>query len=123
MPLRPGNGGKAGGPIGGPRSAELGSGFHARTLEQNREDGEKGGQANGGVAKSTGQYTAKAWAVWRCPEGCGPWATAVMETARAQRSYGQRLYCGAKGCGKTYTYSQCEIHSLHASLQAAKEHV
>ncbi len=70
------------------------------------------------VAKSSGQYTAKAWAVWRCPEGCEPWATAVTQTAN-----GQQLRCGAKGCRKAYTYSKCEIHSLHASLEAAKEHV
>ncbi len=74
--------------------------------------------AAGGVAKGDGQYTAKAWAVWRCPEGCGPWATAVIQSIRSKQ-----LYCGANGCKKLYAYSQCEIHSLHASLKAAKEHV
>jgi hypothetical protein len=36
---------------------------------------------------------------------------------------GRNLFCGVKGCKKAYPYSQCEIHSLHASLEAAKESV
>jgi hypothetical protein len=65
-----------------------------------------------------GRQAVHPGAVWRCPEGCGPWATAVMQCSRSQQ-----LNCGAKGCKKQYSYSQCEIHSLHASLKAAKEHV
>ncbi len=97
----------AGGLIGGKHTGVV-------KAESGRAGGLIGGQAGGGTAKGNGQHIAEQ-AVWSCPEGCGPWASAVMN--------GRQLYCGVKGCKKPYSYSQCEIHSLHASLEAAKASV
>jgi hypothetical protein len=66
------------------------------------EAGRGAGQA-GGSMRASGAHQI---------DGTGPSSSSQLQ-----------LHCGVKGCKKPYSYSQCEIHSLHASLEAAKASV